>query len=367
MISVSQNAFPRPATGFDDRAALPTVRTLLVASQNGGTGRSFLAANFAVLAARAGRRVLLVDLDPAAPLSASLGWRISSSARAESSNSLEAAAAVPAGSEPFVAAYSAGGGGGRVDLWAAAARARPASSPADALREAVAAARDAGRIVYDLAIADGPATAGAELDGLLAVAHDVVLAVRAEPMGLRTLPELLACACRARRGGAKCRGAVLSLPRREAPGGAAEAACRALLEGAPLLGVAPFDPLAAEAALAGRALVDFAPDSPAAAALDAIGRRLGWEPPPPSSPDGAEGREPAAEALPADEQAPSVAASAGAAEDDPTGAAAAEAHERSRRAEFVDAVVLVCMTAAAVLMGALALMAVAEFVFPRGR
>lgn len=50
-------------------------RTIAVANQKGGTGKTSTALNLGVALARKGRRVLLVDADPQGDLTKSLGWR----------------------------------------------------------------------------------------------------------------------------------------------------------------------------------------------------------------------------------------------------------------------------------------------------
>ena len=49
-------------------------RTIAIANQKGGTGKSTTAASLGIALSMRGKRVLLVDADPQGDLTTSLGW-----------------------------------------------------------------------------------------------------------------------------------------------------------------------------------------------------------------------------------------------------------------------------------------------------
>lgn len=237
------------------------MRTLLIASRLAGVGTTTTAVNLAAAAAAAGRRVVLVDADPAGRAAAALGLR---------------------GRPP--ADRAAGRGG----VWAGVVprldvltpyRADPADPAADLAAGLQALSDHAGRR-YDVAVVDAPAALDpATSDALLRAAHGVVVVQRADPASFRTLPAYLERVKGVKAAGGKVRllGILMTLPAGVAAGGATEAMLRAKFRGL-LPHAVPFDRSVGRALAACWPLVDHAPDAPAAREYRAVAVDLGLVP-----------------------------------------------------------------------------------------
>lgn len=224
------------------------MRTLLVASQKGGVGKTTTAVNLAALAAAAGVRVLLLDADPLGSVAASLQLT------REAADDSPAVWPEVVPNLDVVSPYPAGDTGeahleeflGRLpgSTWAAE---------------------------HDLLVVDSPPMIGPRTKPLLQAADDVLIVLRAEPMGFRTLPAYLELVREVKAAGGTCRlrGILLTLPPNTPVGGPAEAALRERFKGI-LPPTIPYDPEAGRALLAGRPLVTVHPDSPAVRAYRTV-------------------------------------------------------------------------------------------------
>ncbi|HEY1066074.1 MAG TPA: AAA family ATPase [Pirellulales bacterium] len=294
------------------------LRTVLILSHKGGGGATTAAVNLAAISAEAGRKVLLVDLDPSCGAFAAMGVarprsdnpRLSRAtdedAKAGLPDVLSFQAALDLGDpEGFRESMDVSGLDDRADVSgrrtettsdrstdpAAVPQAvpspiagldilqcdaetwspppRPSQAPGESFTTALGD--------YDLVVVDAAAPAVGAIREIVRGVDEVVVTLRAEPLALRTLPDLLI----ALRDGRDSRpfqfaGVIAMLPRREPPGGAADGTCRALLGAGTLLGVIPFDPHAAVASLDRLPVTRLDAGSPAAAAFRAVASKLAW-------------------------------------------------------------------------------------------
>jgi chromosome partitioning protein len=196
------------------------MRSLLVASQKGGVGKTTTAINLAALAAAGGARVLVLDADPLSGIVASLQL------------SREPGEG-PAGRPDGVT--------GRGMFWSSV---RPnldvvSPYPADSTDEQhlfdflkQMPSSPLARF-YDRIIVDAPPMLGPRPKALLRAADDVLVVQRAEPMSFRTLPAYLELIQQTRSEGANCRlqGVLLTLAQGMTPGDAAETRIRERFQG----------------------------------------------------------------------------------------------------------------------------------------
>ena len=250
------------------------MRTLLVASQKGGVGKTTTAVNLATLAAQAGSRVLLVDADPLGSVAASLllsrdpdlGVR-PDSPEAEGRDSPR-----PDGVT------------GRGALWAGVLPNLDVLSPYPsdctddaelvAFLEAVPDSHLARS--YDLVVLDAPPMMGPRPKSLLRAAGEVLIVQRAEPMSFRTLPAYLELMREVKTEGARVelRGILLTLPAGVALGSPAELAIRQKFKGL-LPQAIPFDAEIDKALLAGQPIVVMRPVGVVAKQYRALAAALG--------------------------------------------------------------------------------------------
>lgn len=237
------------------------MRTLLVASQKGGVGKTTTAVNLAALAARAGGRVLLIDADPLGSVAASLQLSrdADGSARPDKVTGKGAAWADVLPNLDVVCPY-------------------PEDDTAEErlfefLNELPNS--PAARF-YDRVIMDAPPMPGPRTKALLVAADEVLIVQRAEPMSLRTLPVYLELVREAQQAGGACRlrGILLTLPAGLPAGGKAEQALRARFKGL-LPQTIPFDPEINRALVLGRPVVVNNPSCPAAVQYAALAASAG--------------------------------------------------------------------------------------------
>ncbi|MBA4187530.1 MAG: hypothetical protein C0467_05870 [Planctomycetaceae bacterium] len=241
-----------------------SVRSLLVASQKGGVGKTTTAVNLAALAAVGGGRVLLLDADPLGSVLACFQL---------SRESVGSTATSPH-SEPVT-------GVGRywtnvipgVDVISPYPEGDTGEQHLQAFLDALP--RSVITSTYRLVVIDAPPMLGPRPKALLRAASDVIIVQRAEPMSLRTLPAYLNLLQAARAEGSVCRllGILLTLPEGVMPGGPAEATLRSKVPGL-LPQVIPHDPRVARAVVAASALVLHSPDSPAAVQYTSLAETL---------------------------------------------------------------------------------------------
>lgn len=235
------------------------MRSLLVASQKGGVGKTTTAVNLAALAAASGKRVLLLDADPLGSVSASLHLTREPNER----------------SNPVAVT-----GGGT--LWSDAVPGVDVVTPypdGDTAERHLQAYLDVlprAAAGYDLVVIDAPPMLGPRPKALLRSADEVLVVQRAEPLSIRTMPSYLNLIQQARGEGSACqlRGVVLTLPEGVPAGGTAEVRLRGVFPGVFPQAV-PFDPQVGRALVVGAPLVRAATGSPAARAYEALAVALG--------------------------------------------------------------------------------------------
>ncbi len=250
------------------------MRTLLVASQKGGVGKTTTAVNLAALAAQAGSRVLLVDADPLGSVAASLllSRDADPDARPDSPEAEGRDTPRPDGVT------------GRGALWAGVLPNLDVLSPYptdctdDAeLVEFLEAVPDSGLArSYDLVILDAPPMMGPRPKALLRAAGEVLIVQRAEPMSFRTLPAYLELMREVKTEGAlvELRGILLTLPAGVALGSPAELTIRQKFKGL-LPQAIPFDAEIDKALLAGQPIVVMRPVGVVAKQYRALAAALG--------------------------------------------------------------------------------------------
>ncbi len=250
------------------------MRTLLVASQKGGVGKTTTAVNLAALAAQAGSRVLLIDADPLGGVGASLLLTRDpdSDARADSPEAEGRDAPRPDGVT------------GRGALWTSVLNNLDVLSPYPADNTDDAELIDFLERVpeshlarsYDLVVIDAPAMMGASPKALLKAATEVLIVQRAEPMSFRTLPSYLEVMREVKAEGARVelRGILLTLPAGVALGSPAEVTIRHKFKGL-LPQAIPFDAEIDRALLVGQPIVVVRPVNVVAKQYRALATALG--------------------------------------------------------------------------------------------
>lgn len=250
------------------------MRTLLVASQKGGVGKTTTAVNLAALAAQAGSRVLLIDADPLGGVGASLLLTRDpdSDVRADSPEAEGRDAPRPDGVT------------GRGALWTSVLNNLDVLSPYPADNTDDAELIDFLESVpeshlarsYDLVVIDAPAMMGASPKALLKAASEVLVVQRAEPMSFRTLPSYLEVMREVKAEGARVelRGILLTLPAGVALGSPAEVTIRHKFKGL-LPQAIPFDAEIDRALLVGQPIVVVRPVNVVAKQYRALATALG--------------------------------------------------------------------------------------------
>ena len=250
------------------------VRTLLVASQKGGVGKTTTAVNLAALAAQTGSRVLLIDADPLGSVAASLllSRDADPDVRPDSPEAEGRDNPRPDGVT------------GRGALWAGVLANLDVLSPYAAegtddaeLVEFLEAMPDAGLDrSYDLVILDAPSVMGVRPKALMRAAGEVLIVQRAEPMSFRTLPAFLELMREVKAEGTRVdlRGILLTLPAGVALGSPAELTLRHKFKGL-LPQAIPFDAEIDKALLAGQPIVIMRPVGVVAKQYRALASALG--------------------------------------------------------------------------------------------
>ncbi len=248
------------------------MRTLLIASQKGGVGKTTTSINLAALAAAGGGRVLIVDADPLGSVADSLNLAPEEAKKTES---------------PFV---------GRGRFWSDVLRGVDVVSPYETaqatdaeLAEFLPRLEQLGDR-YSIALIDAPPFLGQRPQLLLASAKELILVLRAEVMAYRSLPAFLQMVkeVQNRSACATLAGILLTLPSGEPLGSPLENACRRTFGDRVLSATIPYDSAVGESVLAGQAVVHFRPESAPAAQYRSLAAqlRLFEEPTPPPLDDG---------------------------------------------------------------------------------
>jgi chromosome partitioning protein len=238
------------------------VRTLLVASQKGGVGKTTTAVNLAALAARAGSRVLLLDADPLGSVTSSLQLLRSEGEIVPRPDGVTGKGLVWQNVVPNVDVVSPYPDDDSSDDRLLDFTSRMAKSPIARF--------------YDKVIIDAPPMLGPRPKMLLKAADEVVIVQRAEPMSFRTLPAYLDIFREAKNEGstAQLRGILLTLPAGMAPGSKAEQALRAKFKGL-LPQSIPFAADVNQALVFGRPIVESHPDSAVSKQYEQLAVTLG--------------------------------------------------------------------------------------------
>lgn len=227
------------------------MRTLLVASQKGGVGKTTTAVNLAALAAEEGQRVLLIDADPLGSVSTSLQLTRSTTQSSPQlwSHVLDHLDVVT----PY-----------------------PEDSTAEEHLESYLATLAESASEYDLVVIDAPPMLGPRPKALLKAAGEVIIVLRAEPMSFRTLPAYLELVRETKAEGATCRlrGILLTLPQGTPIGGKAEMRLRERFKGL-LPQVIPYDPEISRALVLAQPVVSVNPRSAAALQYRSLALALG--------------------------------------------------------------------------------------------
>ncbi|MGL5098094.1 MAG: ParA family protein, partial [Planctomycetia bacterium] len=203
------------------------MRTLIIAGSKGGVGRTTLAVNLAAIAAAAGRRVLIVDGDPARGVAALLGAVEAPSRRALAGLGVHSVGFLIPGVAPnvdYLTPYE-DVAGFVIDPMLLSGVLRQAHWATD----------------YDLLVVDAPRLEGDSLRPLATPGREWLFVVRAEPLALRTLPALVELMRNPVTGGVPA-GVVLTMPygQSTAPGWIDE--LRPQLGPALLSTIVPYDP-----------------------------------------------------------------------------------------------------------------------------
>lgn len=250
------------------------MRTLLVASQKGGVGKTTTAVNLAALAAQAGSRVLLIDADPLGGVGASLLLTRDpdSDVRADCPEAEGRDSPRPDGVT------------GRGALWTSVLNNLDVLSPypadttddAELLEFLESVPESHLARSYDLVVIDAPAMMGASPKALLKAASEVLVVQRAEPMSFRTLPSYLEAMREVKAEGARVelRGILLTLPAGVALGSPAEVTIRHKFKGL-LPQAIPFDAEIDRALLVGQPIVVVRPVNVVAKQYRALATALG--------------------------------------------------------------------------------------------
>ncbi len=234
------------------------IRTLAVANQKGGVGKTTTAVNLAAAFALGGRRVLLIDADPQGNATTSLG-----------SDKLDIVGTADALERPDasdgIARTTAVAG---VSLWPGQYRLRDVEGALARARDGedrLSRALERVRERFDTVLIDCPPALGSLTRNALRACDGVLIPIQAEFLSLEGLAQMRAAVAQVKGAGAvheAISGIVLTMVERA--GGAAAEVRREIDEHFPsaLLGASiPRDPLLAEAPSHGRPVLDYAPDS----------------------------------------------------------------------------------------------------------
>jgi chromosome partitioning protein len=227
------------------------VRKLLVASQQGGVGKTTTAINLAAAAAQAGVRVLLLDADPLSCISAALNLPHHPRRQPLRQTGLELPGVLVGNVVPGLDIVSPYEDGSCSD------------ADLDDLFKVLASADFAQH--YGCLIVGAPPFMGGNAGQLLGSCDEFVIAMRTEAMAYRTLPAFLQLVERHKNAAhpIQLRGIVLTLPEPDAQGDRWERELRGRFGTRVLPTVIPYDEAIRKALDAGRTVLEMAPEAPA--------------------------------------------------------------------------------------------------------
>lgn len=244
------------------------MQQLLIASQKGGVGKTTTALNLAAIAARAGRRVLLIDADPLGGVIASLNLK----AGTDRNGTVDHHGRWELWRKLL----------GGVDLISPDSQGPPSEGDWHALFQQLTHSTLGTQ--YDCVLIDSPPSLGVRSRLLLRSSPEVILVLRAEPMAYRTLPPFLQIMKEVQQESAstRLRGILLTLPPGETAGGRWESEFRQSFGDSILPQIISYDPSVGQALLHGQPVVLDAPLSQAAREYGALAVTLGLIPLPPA-------------------------------------------------------------------------------------
>jgi len=240
------------------------VRTLLVASQKGGVGKTTTAINLAALAAQSGQRVLILDADPLGSVVTSLHL---SRLSADDEDRPAYADPVTSNGAYWLNAIE------NLDVVSPYSDDDTSEEILQTFLEQMSGCSALGQ--YDLILIDAPPMLGPRPKALLRVADEVLIVQRAEPMSFRTLPAYLDLLNEVRKEGAgvKLGGILLTLPNGLVPGSKAEQKLRERFPGLLPISI-PHDSEVNQALLLGQPVVSVNPESLAAKRYGSLAKLL---------------------------------------------------------------------------------------------
>lgn len=248
------------------------VRKLVVANQKGGVGKTAVAINLGAALVEQGRRVLLLDLDPQAGLTASLGIDPYTERRgmyALLTRQDVTPAQVTLHASDGLAVIPAS-----LELAALESRLGTGQSAVFRLREALGRAA----LPFDYLIIDTPPSLGILTANALIAAGEVLIAVQAQYLAMRGVRALLDTLGHVRRrlNPALALAGVLVTMYRPDSLHAREALeeIRTVFPGETFQTVIPDSEAVMESPVAGQSVLTYAPDDPAAQAYRALAREI---------------------------------------------------------------------------------------------
>lgn len=248
-------------------------RTLVVANQKGGIGKSTAAANLGRAFSEKGFRVLLVDLDPQGGLSASLGVNSFEVRRSTYSMLMSPNAPLARVLRPvahFLALAPAS-----VDLSNAELMLASQADGVTRMRDALAR----NQIPFDFIIIDTPPTLGVLTANGLVAGHELIIPIQCQYLAMRGVRSILDTLDRIQQTGMNSRlklGGVFATMYRAESKHSQEALdeIRAVFGPQMFSTIIDYNDIVPEAPVAGQSLLDYAPSHPSAQAYRELAEEI---------------------------------------------------------------------------------------------